>query len=245
MLGLDPSNYIIYLNHVDVDSCLATWCLKNPERCSEPLARKLIESVNLSDSHGGALLLNGNSKLVEWIAAPEVDSMRNGDYAKLSDEGLRNILDSILSRIDLYVNGEASIEIVKQHPHCEYKVLSNENEWVMVESLDPHVFSALYHAGFDRIVLVHPQQDGSIAYSIARRSDFIDNFDVLEIFFQLNKLEPGWGGGSTIGGAPRNPDGSRSRLTPDQVKEVVNNCVLGKYKKTPKKKTSSKKAQKE
>lgn len=28
----------------------------------------------------------------------------------------------------------------------------------------------------------------------------------------MNQLEPGWGGGSTIGGAPRNPDGSRSKL---------------------------------
>ena len=241
MLGLDACNYTLFCNHCDVDTCLAVYCLKNPDRCNEQLLRKLVESVNLADCHGSAIMMNGNSKLIEWIAAPEVDAVKSGDYERLSDDGLRNIMDAVMSRVDLYLSGEASIEIVKQHSHCDYKVISNENDWVMVESDDSHVYSALYHAGFDRVVTYHYQKDGSIAYSIARRSDFISNFNVLEIFAQLNKLEPGWGGGSTIGGAPRNPDGSRSRLTPDQVREVVNNCVLEKYKVKSTRKKAAKK----
>lgn len=30
-----------------------------------------------------------------------------------------------------------------------------------------------------------------------------------------------WGGGSTVGGSPRNPDGSGSRLLPQEVAAVV------------------------
>ena len=241
MLGLEAERFNYFINHVDSDSALAVWTLKNSSRCSEPLVKKLVDAVNLSDCFGGALVFNGNSKLVEWVSAPEVEARRCGDYDKLSNEGLRNILDSILARIDLYVNGDASIEISKNHPHCEFKVLSNENDWVMVESDDSHVYSALYHSGFDRLVVVHQLADKSYCFSVAKRSDFIPNFDLFEIFSQLNKLEPGWGGGSTIGGAPRNPDGSRSRLTPDQVREIVNNCVLGKYKIKPTRKKAVKK----
>ena len=42
----------------------------------------------------------------------------------------------------------------------------------------------------------------------------------------LGEIEPGWGGGSTIGGAPRNADGSRSRLTPKQVFDAVERVLV-------------------
>jgi hypothetical protein len=45
----------------------------------------------------------------------------------------------------------------------------------------------------------------------------VQGFDIPKLLAALNQLEPGWGGGSSIGGAPRNPDGSRSYLPPDQV----------------------------
>jgi hypothetical protein len=242
MLGLNPSDFTIFCNHADIDVALSIWLLKNVDRCPEILVKKLVDIVNLADMFGSAINLNGNSKIVEWLAAPETDSRRAGDYYKLSDTGLLTVIESIEHRIDLYVNGEASMEIIKQHPPGTYKILLNEETWVMVESQDPHIYSQLYNAGFTRILLVRPQSDGTYAYSLAKKSDFISGFDLPEIFAQLNLLEPGWGGGSTIGGAPRNPDGSRSKLPPEKVAEVINNCILGVYKKAKKpRKTSSKK----
>ncbi|WP_043603413.1 MULTISPECIES: hypothetical protein [Protofrankia] len=41
----------------------------------------------------------------------------------------------------------------------------------------------------------------------------------------LAAREPGWGGGSSIGGAPRRPDGSRSSLHPDEVFTIVEAAV--------------------
>ena len=46
-----------------------------------------------------------------------------------------------------------------------------------------------------------------------------------EILAALSLREAGWGGGSTIGGAPRHPDGSRSKLPPDVVFELVEAVV--------------------
>jgi len=234
LLGLEPQNYTAYINDIDADVCMAVWCLKNPERCSEPLVKKLVDAIGIGDMHGGAFGLNGMLKTVEWISAPETDSRRNEDYCKLSNDGLKTILESILHRIDLYVNGESSIEVSKQTIHGDYKILRNESNWVMAESQDPHAFAALYNAGFDRIVLVRPQDDKSNAISIAKRSDFIGEFPILKIFKGLNKFEPGWGGGSTIGGAPRNADGSRSKLDLDKIAEVINDCIAGKVIKTAK-----------
>ncbi|MDP2683495.1 MAG: hypothetical protein Q8P20_00405 [bacterium] len=226
LLGLDPSKYTIYINDVDIDVCMAIWCLKNPDRCTEPQAKKLIDAIGLGDMHAGALPLNGMNKTVEWVSAPQTDSIRNSDYEKLSDGGLNTIMESILHRITQYVNGEAAGEIADREIHSDFKIIKNdENGWALVESEDPHVYTALYRSGFDRVVISRPQADGSNAVSIAKRSDFIDCFPLPKIFAGLNKIEPGWGGSTMVGGAPRHKDGSRTGLTLDQISETINSVI--------------------
>jgi hypothetical protein len=229
LLGLEPAKYTVWINDVDIDVCMAIWCLKNADRCSEPQVKKLVEAVGLGDMHAGALQLNGMSKTVEWVSAPQTDSIRNGDYEKLSDGGLNTIIESILLRITQYVNGEASSDISDQELHGSYTVLKNdEHGWVLVESQDPHVYTALYKSGFNRIVVSRPQEDGSNAISIAKRSDFIDGFPLPKFFAALNKIERGWGGSTMVGGAPRNSDGSRTKLSLEDISEVINCVIEGK-----------------
>lgn len=227
ILGLDPTKYTVYINDVDMDTVMSIWCLKNPDRCNEAKVRQLVEAVGKQDMHAGAYPLNGMSKVVEWVSAPQTDSVRNGDYHKLSDNGLLTIMESMLHRVDKYINGEAANDIAATELHGEFEIKKNDNGWILVESQDPHVYSALYRAGFSRIVLVIPLDDGSLAVSIAKKSDFIEHFPNEKIYANLNKLEPGWGGGSSIGGAPRNKDGSRSRLSIDTIVEVVNRTING------------------
>src|SRR3990172_11791885 len=193
-LGLEPDKYTIYVNDVDLDVCASIWCFQNHDKCDEALVIKLINAINQLDMHGAAFPVhNGIGKIVEWVAAPETDSKRNQDYYKLSNEGLRAIMESVLHRIDLYVSGEASIEVSKQQKHGEFKILRNENGWALISTQDPHAFSAIYQAGFDRIVLVRSQDDGSNAITLAKRSDFIDGFPLFKLYEEFNKIEPGWG----------------------------------------------------
>jgi len=224
-MGLETEKYTIYANDVDLDVCAAIWCLQNPDRCREPLVKKLIDAIGLADMHGGAFSINGMTKAVEWVSAPETDSKRNNDYYKLSNSGLYSIMEAVLHRIDQYADGESMLDVSKQHKHGEFKVLRNENDWVLVESQDPHAFTSIYQAGFDRVVLIRPQQDGSLAVSLAKRSDFVDKFPLFQIYEALNKFEPGWGGGSSIGGAPRNPDGSRSKLSLDLIIKTIDSVL--------------------
>jgi len=244
LLGLDPAKIKqVYINDVDLDVSGAFFCLKNPDRCSEPKVKRLVESISLGDMHAGAIPLNEMSKVINWISSPQTESIRNGDYHKISNEGLLTILESTLHRIDKYIDDKASVEIAEQELFSDFEIKKNENGWVLVESLNPYIYTFLYRAGFDRIVLVRPQDDGSNAISLAKRSDFIDNFPLEKIYNEFNKLEPGWGGGTSVGGSPRNDDGSRSRLPLSTIVEVVNACVEGRepdVKKTTKKKTTKK-----
>lgn len=231
LMGLDPSQYTIYANDVDADVCAAIWCFKNAERCNEGPVKKLIDAIGLADMHAGAFPLNGMSKVVEWVSAPETDSRRNDDYQKISDTSLYTIMEAVLHRIDLYVDGEAQIDIQKQPKHGEFKILRNENDWVLAESNDPHAFAALYHAGFERIVLIKKSINDTLNISMAKKSDFISGFPLEKMYQQLNITENlsediGWGGSSSIGGAPRRPDGSRSKLNLQQIIDIIDKVVI-------------------
>lgn len=225
MLGLDPISYTVYCNDVDADVCASVWCLKNPERCKEPLVAKLIDAIGKYDRYAGAFEINGMKKIVEWVCAPETDSKRNGDYNKISNDGLNSILESVLHRIDTYVNGEASVEFTKQQTNYDFKILRNENGWVLIETHDPHALGAIWNAGFERIVVIRPLEDKSNIVTIARKSEFVDGFSLNKIFSALNKIEPGWGGGVAIGGSPRNEDGSGTKLTIKKIISIIDEAV--------------------
>ena len=75
------------------------------------------------------------------------------------------------------------------------------------------------------MVIHHELPDGSHAYTVAKRSEFVKFFPVRTVLEALDARERGWGGGSTVGGAPRNADGSRSRLATDEVFDIVESIV--------------------
>ncbi len=227
LLGLDDlEKYTIYANDVDSDVCAAIWCLKNPERCKEPLAIKLINAIGQADMHCGAFGYNGMTKTVEWICEPETSSKKHDDYNKISDEGLKSILEAVLYRMDAYVNGDSATEISKQIKHSEHKILRDENGWALIDSADTHIYTALYQKGYSRLVRIHQLPNGSLDVSLAKRSDFVDKFPLPRIYEELNKLEPGWGGSSASGGAPRLADGTRSKLSVQTIIEVIDKVVL-------------------
>ena len=85
--------------------------------------------------------------------------------------------------------------------------------------------------GFDELyrqtsfgVLHRPAPDGTVAYTVAKRTDFVA-FDVRRFLALACELEPGWGGGSSIGGAPRDSRGRRSRLAVPAVARLLQTTV--------------------
>ncbi len=228
LLGLEPQYYDFYINDVDGDTVLSVWLLRHPEMVKDRKIRMLVESVGGTDAHGPAyepLDPELNDIFYSAVMKPEKDLRENRTYAQVD---LSSLLEQCLKNLDDFFDGKISYE--KKEDTRKFEVVKEGSGWVMVESND-FVFDLVYKAGHKRAVAMQNQPDGSIAYTVAKKSEFVGNFPVGPmskegtILYELAQIEPGWGGGSTIGGAPRNPDGSRSRLTPEQVFEVIEKIV--------------------
>lgn len=228
LLGFEPKDYNICLNDVDGDTVLAVWLLQHPEMANDSKVRMLVESVGGIDAHGPAYQALDNDlaeMFYKGVMKPESDSRRNRTYTQLD---LGELLQQCLKKFDDMMAGK--LEYTKEEKERNFEIVQEGSGWVMVESND-FVFDLVYKAGHTRAVAMQKQPDGSWVYTVAKKSEMVSNFPVgpvLQegtILYELNKLEPGWGGGSSIGGAPRNLDGSRSRLSPDQVFTVVEAVV--------------------
>ena len=229
LLGFDPTGYTAYINDVDGDTALAVWLLKNPTRVTEEFVRRLVEVVGTVDSHGPAYPTI-DPKLVDayyqGVMKPVSDLQRAKLYATADLEAL---LATCLDNIEALVVGTL-VWTPRPEKERSYEVTHTGNGWVMARSND-FVFDLLYKDGYTRAVAYQEMPDGSFAFTVGKKSELVTGFPVGphskagSILNALNQREPGWGGSSTIGGAPRNPDGSRSKLSPDEVFEIVESVV--------------------
>jgi hypothetical protein len=195
---------------------------------NDPKVRMLVESVGGIDANGPAYQPIDPELAEEFFQAvmkPESDARRDKTYGQID---LKDLLEECLKNLDDLMSGTLKYE--KQEDNRTFEIVKEGSDWAIVES-DDLVFDLVYKAGYLRAVAMRKHPDGSIAYTVAKKSELVSNFPVGpiskegSILYELNKLEDGWGGGSTIGGAPRNPDGSRSKLSPEQVFDVIENIV--------------------
>lgn len=226
VLGLVPKNLTIYINDVDLDTALAVWLLKHPERAKEPLVNRLVHGAGLLDAHSGAFPLSGDlPTIVEWLSEPETRARATGAYFQLDTAGMRALLDEVGRRVSVYADGASQAYTEGFSIDNRYEVLFRGTGWVLVQSLGTRAHARLFADGHERVVIHTTLRDGTHGYTVAKRSEFVKCFPVGKILAALNEREPGWGGGSTVGGAPRNADGSRSRLDPAEVFETVERVV--------------------
>lgn len=238
LLGLDTKDLTVYVNDVDADTVLSVWLLKHPESLTHEDAgkeiRDLVESVGLLDSHGPAYPLVDPapaSAFHNLVMFPEKNARRDKTYQtcdleKLMGECLRNLDDYIWEV--LHAN-----ETEAEDSRVPYTITHRgDTGWVMATA-EGYLFSSLYQDGYTKAIAYMQLPDGSYQYTVGKKSDLVSGFPVGpaseegSILHVLNQKEPGWGGGSSIGGSPRNKDGSSSKLTPDEVFEIVQGLLKG------------------
>lgn len=228
VLGLDPRELTVFVNDVDADTALSVWLLENPHRVNDMRVRAMVSLVGLIDAHGPAYQLSPvDDNFARWVfdgaMAPERDARRARTYGTLD---LEVLLRTCVDRLD--PDGYQPTE----REQVSFKVTHSDAGWIMASS-QQFIFTALYERGVTRAIAYDALPDGSYVYTVGKKSEFVDGFPVGPhtvpgtILHALNQREPGWGGGSTIGGAPRNADGSRSRLTPDEVFAIVERVIAG------------------
>ncbi|WP_261555510.1 hypothetical protein [Frankia tisae] len=249
LLGLDPAPYTVYVNDVDADTCLALALLVRPELlgAGQPgsvvtTTRDLVLAVAGRDAHGPAYPVRHPELLAAFSARVPVPPAGTVTTAA---EGFSALAGAVAAIAELVVglsaqrpaapvprprpeNASRSVDA----PPARFTVARQGSGWVMLRAaIGARSFEEAYAAGHSRVVVFGELPDGSVAYTVAKRSDLVDFFPVGPasrpgtILAALAAREPGWGGGSSIGGAPRHRDGRRSALSPDEVFAIVETVV--------------------
>lgn len=218
--GFDFTNRPVYVNDLDGDTLLSIWLIESADRVRWPQVRDLVRAVGAVDSHGPA----GKLELSEaelrlaniFFSSRGVYSVIPRDAQKRFDEWSEIIAKGI-KMIDALVEGY--LDNVEPDAAPEYEELEAYKGLVMVKSAGFGAFEPLYRAGYTVVIVT----DGEGTFTVGKRSDLV-NYPLGPVaekgtlLAQLAAFEPGWGGGSSIGGSPR-PGGSK--LDPDQVWEIA------------------------
>lgn len=203
-LGLDPAGMVVVLNDLDADASLSLWLLRHPERATEAEIAELVEQVGFIDAHGPV------RTVPELMDALEHPSRETQTVEMLWDD--QALIDA------WYEEGESALPEPDDAPKIDGFGVTPEGR---VEHVDAVIgISEVYAQGYVAGVLCPPGTEGSTGYFVAKRSDFVP-FEVGEFLEAMNEREEGWGGGSTVGGAPRRADGRRSELSAEVVREVL------------------------
>lgn len=230
LLGLDPAPYTVFVNDLDGDTVLSVALLAHPEWLRgerTPTVRRLVGVVAERDAHGPAYPV-AEPELLARFGAEVVAGLPDQRSAP-SAQQLAVALVAAVERVDRMLTFDGPPGSPGREDR-DWEVTHRGTGWVMVRS-GAAVFDLVYGAGYDRAVLWQPLPDGSVAYTVGRRSDLVDGFpvgpasDSASLLAALARREPGWGGASSVGGSPRHPDGRRSRLHPDEVFAVVEAAV--------------------
>ncbi|MEC7987597.1 MAG: hypothetical protein VX278_20690 [Myxococcota bacterium] len=208
LLGADFEGFRIYLNDLDADSVLATWLLLNPKRllASKPYdaLQRLIHDIGRVDALGPSY---GEEHLLSSWIKPKPTNPQD-----------LSLLHLYLSYIDRYLEGDLG-----ENPHLrgESTAVWYDPDDTLQQEKTRKGTAFLYRVAPYGLLYARAAHD-TWSYTVGKRSDFV-RFPIPDFLGSLNELEGGnvlWGGGSSIGGAPRHPNGARSFLSPNQVLSV-------------------------
>jgi len=180
---------------------------------------------------------------LRWALQPLLQAELAGTVRTLDDTAYRGLLDQCLERLDRWWAAGGPPDDPRfppppSPPDAPLEILHRGAGWVLARTaVGLSGFRQLYRRGLHAAVVAKPLPDGTTEYTLGKASEFVTGFDVPRLLQCLaaaercaNPAQDGrhtWGGGSTIGGSPRNPDGSSSRLSGEQVVAVIEEALGG------------------
>jgi len=219
-----------WINDPDEDTCLAWWLLKHFEQVenhAEPRINRLVYCEDRLDSTAGSYPFGDTSmrRKMAWIFQPYNDVRFSGELSQMNAVGMRNIVESVESRISNHVFGDGG-EIALEG---NYERIGGGDNWVFTKETGPASRMAMYNDGIKAFVaMVAKKSDDSFVYVLGRNSVWTP-FDIPKLYRVLNNTEIGivseknlWGGSNTIGGSPRE---TGSRLNPEKLQEIINSAL--------------------
>jgi hypothetical protein len=236
-VGFDPDGMTAYVNDLDPDSVLALWLLLRPTAAADDAVADAIRPAGRLDALGPAIGGPGLVPALTWALMPLLGAMRDtAATRRLDADGLRALLDVCVARLAHWRAAGAPTSTPDMAPPPppagDLEVLHRGDAWQLVRSGGGiSAFAAVYRSGARGVIVAHELPDGTTEYSVGKASEFVHGFDVPAILAALRAEEArvnpaqdpahSWGGGTTIGGSPRNADGSASRLPWARVAAIV------------------------
>lgn len=221
----------IFTNDIDADTVMATWLLLHPERLDEKRVRKLVDRIGMTDSHGP-------------VFPPHPLHSSLGPKWGSKEPQTLEMLFGFLGVLDKWFETGEEPAALPPRPGRGYG-LKDGGTWHAVET--PDGFGPLYAQGYIAAALVTPANEGSSMWVIGKRSDLVPlpigpadgskdrSGDYLPtILGALARAEEtkgvsskdNWGGGTSIGGSPRLPNGIGSQLSEEEVLSILQKfCV--------------------
>jgi hypothetical protein len=228
-LGFDWQSRDIFVNDLDGDTVLSLYIIRalhgmgyaiGSRHAQDKLAR-LVRCVGLVDAHGPAAyrLMSGLDKhLVQaYYAGPMEDIYQRSPSIQERFEEWPALIDAAFEATAAFMR----LDFDRVYPPKKtFNVdILFDNDVACLASSDGWAFEMLYDE-YDVVVLMDAAAKNSTRYTIGKVSDLVP-FNLQALLAGLNAMEPGWGGGSSIGGSPRLDDGVSSRLAPEQVWAAV------------------------
>ncbi|MFA5945578.1 MAG: hypothetical protein WC802_01550 [Patescibacteria group bacterium] len=221
----------VVINDLDADTVLAVWLLQNPERVGEPRVVELVERIGLTDAHGP-------------IFAPHPLHRELAPAWGSKDPQTLEMLAGFLAKVSAYADGAWQAPPARPERKSDGFGWNPKAGWYAITGVTG--FDQAYEGGALVAVLYTDAPNGTKMYTVGKRSDLVPfpvgpgskvrpatsatDFlnDTLLGRLALAELEVNpeqslagnWGGATTVGGSPRNPDGSQSRLTPEQILKI-------------------------
>lgn len=222
-----------YVNDLDGDTVMSVWLLQNPDKVRDAKVADLTHRIGLTDAHGPVFDAHPMHAVLTPPPAWKPDSPPQS----------LDMLAGMLAKVTAYVAGEFNPATVRGEELSQGYGWNPQRGWFPVETREG--FAGFYGAGAVLGFLHQPAANGTRAYTVAKASDLVaadlgpgskarpvtsvDQFEDT-VLGALGRAEQAanpsqslahtWGGGSSIGGSPRNADGSSSRLTPEDVLAV-------------------------
>lgn len=223
----------IFVNDCDEDVCLSVYLLRNgimAESVINPKLNRLVNVEDALDTTSGAYPYPKDLPMLRemaWVFEPYRSARKNGFLHSNDPQIYRQVIDTVGDRIHQYITGNGK-EITL---NTKYEIIESGQGWKMVKEIGEYARTAMYADGIKAFVSVTERKDGRYNYIIGKNSLYVP-FDIEKLFKRLNEVEglkeDAWGGGDIIGGSPRV---AGSSLTPQQVKEIVEEVLSGKKKK--------------
>ena len=225
----------VYINDVDQDVCLSCWLLKNFEKLEglrfDNLLVQMILFEDILDASAGAYPVHPDNPQIHhqaWIYEPYTRARADGSIYHMSKKQMQAILQAVCARIDAAIEGRSK----KIELDTRFERIGGGPGWQMIHEEGPYARTKLFSQKIKAYVALVEHRKDSYAYTIGKMSPFI-MFPEERIYQALNKAEglssPDncWGGSAIIGGSPRK---TGSRLAPQEVQQVINDCIKREHK---------------